>query len=73
MTIAAPVNKTVEIVYFKNPHNRKDNNSGVGSSTKSVATCHKCVKKCHIKMNRKSNINGSNGELSERSTRNLTK
>ena len=40
-----PVNNTVEKVDFKIRHNGKDNNSGVGSSTKSVPTCHKCGKR----------------------------
>ena len=54
-------NKTVEKVYFKIRHNGKYNNSGLGSSTKSVATCHKCVKKSHMKSNCKYNRYGSDG------------
>ena len=73
VVIEAPVNKIVDKVYFKSRHNRKYNNSGVGLYTKSVATCHKCVKKGHMKSNCKSNINGSYGGLSKRSTRKLPK
>ena len=71
MTIEPPVNKVVNKVYFKSRQNVKVNNSGVGSSTKSVATCHKCGKKGHMKNNGKSNRNGSDWELSERSTQKL--
>ena len=68
-----PVNNTVEKFNSKIRHNFKDINSVVVSSTKSVATCHKCGKKGHIKRNCKSNINGSDGGLSKRSTRELPK
>ena len=50
MEIEDPVKKAVEKVYFKIRHNGKDNNNGVGSSTNSVATCHKCGKKSHMKI-----------------------
>ena len=43
--IEAPFNKTLEKVYYKIRHIGKDNKSGVGSSTKSVATCYKCGKR----------------------------
>ena len=45
VAIEDTVNKTVEKVDHKSRQNGKDNKSGVGSSTKSFATCHKCVKK----------------------------
>ena len=73
VVIEAPVNKTVDKFYFKNRYNGKDNNSGVGPSTKSVATFHQCGKKGHFKRNYKSNINGSDGRLSKRSTKKLPK
>ena len=63
--IEAPVKNNVEKFYFKNRHNGKYNNSVVGSSTKSVATCHKCGKKVHLKRNYKSNRNGSYWVLSK--------
>ena len=71
--IESPVNKTVEKFYCKIRHKRKDNKYGVGSSTKSDVTCHNCGKKGHLKRNWKSNRNGSNGELSKTSTRNISK
>ena len=61
VAIKSPVNKTVEKVYCKGRHKGKENKSGVGSSTKSVITCHKCGKKGHQKRNCKSNRNGQNG------------
>ena len=48
--IESPVNRTLEKVYCKSRHKGKDDKSGVGSSTKSVAICHKCGKKVHFKM-----------------------
>ena len=42
------VNKTMEKLYSKIRHKEKDNEYGVGSYTKSVATCHKCGKDCHF-------------------------
>ena len=45
VAIEYPVNKTVYKVYFKIRQKGKDNKSGVGSSIKSVVTCHKCGKK----------------------------
>ena len=71
--IENPFNKTMEEFYFKNHHKGKHNESVVGSYSKSVATCHKCGKKCHSKGNLKSNRNSSCGELSEKSTRKLPK
>ena len=73
VAIESPVNKTVEKVYCKIRHKGKDNKSGVGSSTKSDITFHNCGKRGHLKMNLKSNINGSNGDLYKTSTRNLPK
>ena len=73
VTIESLLNNTVEKVYCKICHKGKDNKSGVGSSTKSVVTCHKCVKKGHLKSNYKFNKNGYNGELSNKSTRKLPK
>ena len=67
MAIEDPVNKTVEKFDIRRLHNGKDNKSGVGSSTRSVATCHKCGKK-YIR-NCKSNISGSDGSLFVISTR----
>ena len=58
---------------FKRRQNEKFNDSGIGSSTNSVATCHKCSQKFHIKIYCRSNINGSDGDLSKRSTRKLPK
>ena len=52
--IGAPVNKTVDKFYFKSRHKGKENKSGLGSSTKSIVTCHKCGKKGHLKRNLKS-------------------
>ena len=49
MATEDPVKNTVDKVDLKTHHNGKYNNSGVGSSTKSVATSHKCGKKGHIK------------------------
>ena len=60
MAIEYPVNKTVEKVYCKRRHNGKDNEYGVGSSTKSVVTCNKNGKNGHLKSNCKPNINVSN-------------
>ena len=62
VSIESPVNKTVDKVSCKTCHIGKDNKSGVGSSMKSVVTCHKCGKSS-FKKNFKSNINGYNGEL----------
>ena len=45
VTIESPVNQTIDKVSNKSYHKGKYKNSGVGSSTKSVATCHKCGKK----------------------------
>ena len=45
VSIESPVNKTVDKVSCKTCHIGKDNKSGVGSSMKSVVTCHKCGKK----------------------------
>ena len=59
-----PVNKKAEKVNFKSYHNGNGNKFGVGSSTNSVATCHKCSKKCHLKRNFISNRNGYDGKLS---------
>ena len=59
--IEFPVNKTVEKVYCKIRHKGENNKYGVGSSTKSVVTCHRCGKKSHLKRNCKSNRNVSNG------------
>ena len=73
VAIEYPVNKKAEKVNFKRYHNGNGNKYGVGSSTNSVATCHKCGKNCHMKMNFKSNINGYNGGLSKTSTRKLLK
>ena len=73
MAIEAPVKNIVEKFYFKISDNGKYNNSGVGSSTKSVTTCHKCGKKFHIKRKFISNRNGYDGELSDISTINLPK
>ena len=55
--IEEPVIKTENKADFKIRHNGKENDSGGESSTKLVATCHKCVKDGYIN-NRKSNING---------------
>ena len=49
--IEDPVNKTLEKDYCKSRHNGKYNNSGVRSSTKSVATCQRCGQKVHLKRN----------------------
>ena len=73
VAIESPVNKTVEKVYGKIRHKGKDNKSGVGSSTKSDVACHNCGKRGHLKRNYKSNRNGSNGELSKTSRRNISK
>ena len=73
VAIEYPVKKNVEKIYYKIRHKGKDNKSGVGSSTKSVATCHTCGKKGHLKRNCKSNRNGSNGGLSKTSTIKLPK
>ena len=73
VAIEAPVNNTVEKVYYKIHHKGKNNKSEVGSSTKSVVTCHKCDKRVHIKRNCKSNRNGSDGGISKISTRKLSK
>ena len=54
-------NKTVEKVYCKICQKGKDNKYVVGSSTKSIVTCHNYGKKGHLKSNYKSNRNGSNG------------
>ena len=51
MEIEYPVNFTAEKVDFKIRHDSKDNNSVVGSSTKSVVTCHNFGKKGHVKRN----------------------
>ena len=51
VAIEASLNKSVEKFYFINRHDGKDNNSGGGSSTKSVATYHNCGKKGHLKSN----------------------
>ena len=53
--------------------NGKDNGSGGGSSTKSFETCHECGKDDHIKRDYKSNVTGSDGDLSVRYTANLPK
>ena len=47
VAIESTVNKTVEKVHCKIRHKGKDSKYGVGSSTKSVVTCHKCIKKGH--------------------------
>ena len=73
MAIEYPVNKTVEKVYCKIRHKRKDNKFVVGSSTKSIVTCHNCGKRGHLKRNCKTNRNDSNGDLSKTSTRKLPK
>ena len=73
VAIGSPINNTVEKVYCKIRHKGKDNKSGVGSSTKSDVNCHNCGKRGHLKRNSKSNRNGSNGKLSETSTRKLPK
>ena len=65
VSIESPVNKTVKKFYCKICHKGKDNKSGVGSSTKSDVTCHNCGKKGHLKINCKSNRNGSNVDLSK--------
>ena len=49
VAIEYPVNTIVGKVYFLILQNGKDNNYKVGSSTKSVATCHKCRNKGHTK------------------------
>ena len=49
LAIEAPVNNTVDKVYYKIHHKGKDNKSGVWSSTKLVVTCHKYDKRGHIK------------------------
>ena len=69
--IESPVNNNMEKVYCKIRHKGNDNKSGVGSSTKSVVTCHKCGKMGHIKRDCKSNINVSGGGIYKISTRNL--
>ena len=71
--IESPVNNTVEKPYIKICHKGKDNKSVVGSSTKSVVTCHKCGKRALKNRNFKSNRNGSDGELSKKSSRKLPK
>ena len=63
VTIESPVNNTVEKIYCKIRHKVKYNKPGVGSSTKSVVTCHNCGKKGHLKSSYKSNRNVSNVEL----------
>ena len=68
VAIESPVNNTAEKVYCKTDHKGKDNKSGVGSSTKSVVTCHKCDKRGHMKKNCKSNRNGSDGRIYKIST-----
>ena len=73
MALEYPANKTVEKHYCKIRHKGKDNKSGVGLSTKSNVTCHNCGERGHLKSNRKSNRNGSNGDLSKASTRKLPK
>ena len=47
VAIESTVNKTVEKVHCKIRHKGKDSKYGVGSSTKSVVTFHKCGKKSH--------------------------
>ena len=61
VAMESPVNNNVEKFYCKTRHKGKINKSGVDSSTKPVATCHKCVKMGHLKRNCKSNRNGSDG------------
>ena len=68
-----PVKKTMEKLYCKIRHKGKDNKSRVGSYTKSVVTCHKCGKKGNLKIDCKSNRNGSSGELFKKSTIKLPK
>ena len=50
VAVEDPVKKNAEKVELKSLRNGEDNNSVVGSYTKSVATCHKCGKKGHMKM-----------------------
>ena len=64
--IEVTVNRTAEEVDFKSCHNGKENNSGVSSSTKSVAICHKCGKYGHMKRDYKFNRNGFDGDLYKR-------
>ena len=61
MEIEYQSRKTAEKVYFRILHNEKYNNSGVGSSTESVVTCHTCGNKGHLKINFKFKRNGSDG------------
>ena len=73
VAIEYPVKKTVEKVYCKIRHKGKYNKYGVGSSTESVVTCHKCGKMGHLKSNCTPNRNGADGGFSKRLTRKIPK
>ena len=49
-----------------------DNISSVWSSNKSYVKFHKCVKKVHINRGFRPNVNGSSGDLSQKSIIELT-
>ena len=62
MKIEKSINKFLNQVYFKILHSGNVNGPDGGLSVRSDVTCHKCVKKIHIKRCCKSNVNGSIGD-----------
>ena len=73
MSLENPGNNTVEKVDFRSCQNGKDKKYVVGSYTKSVETCPKCVQKGNMKIICKSKRNGYYGGLSKRLTIKLPK
>ena len=53
------INKALKQVDFKSRHSGNDSGSGRGSSARSYKTCHKCVKKGHIKKDCRSKVHDS--------------
>ena len=67
MVIDKSVNKDLKQVYFKRHLIGNSSGSGGGPYVKSNVTCHKCVKKVHIKKDCRSKGNGYSGNPTKNS------
>ena len=71
VAIEQSINKALKHVDFKIRRSGNSSGSGRGSSARSDITCHKCVKKGHIKKDFRSTVNGSGKNTPKKSINEL--
>ena len=72
MAIEQSINKDLKQVDFNRCCSRSGTGSGGASYARSDMTCHKCVKKGHIKKDCRSKRNGSGGKPTKKSANEIT-